>query len=303
MQSCGGDRAAPGVDAVTPVTYSTLILTRNEEINLPRCLEALRDCDDVVVVDSLSTDGTVRIAEANGARVFQRAFDTFAGQRNWAIDNVPFKHAWVLHLDADECMTPALHAEILEVTYRDEKSAYLIANKLIFMGRWIRRASMYPFYQARLLRLGESRFTQQGHGQVLSHAERGVGVLREPYIHHNFSRGVGDWLTRHNRYSADEAQRLVDCQQSFLKSCAEMCLAKSPERRQQAKKRMADNIPLRPLVRFLYLYIGRLAFLDGRAGFDYCILMSFFDYLTRLKARERLLQPPSPHGADSSRGP
>jgi glycosyltransferase involved in cell wall biosynthesis len=266
--------------------YSTLILTLNEESNLPACLDALEGCDDVVVLDSFSSDGTVAIAEARGARVFQRRFDTFAGQRNWAIDNIEFKHPWVLHLDADECLTPALHHELVDLALRDEKSAYLIANKLFFMGRWIKRASMYPFYQARLLRYGESRFTQLGHGQVLEHAIRGVGKVREPYIHHNFSRGIGDWLDRHNRYSADEASRLSGSRGPLMRSIVKLATATTKEQQQQAMKRLADRIPLRPLVRFGYLYFLRLSFLDGRAGFDYCVLMSFFDYLTRLKARE-----------------
>lgn len=271
------------------MSYSTLILTFNEEDNLPRCLDSLADCTDVIVLDSYSSDRTVAIAESRGVRVFQRRFDTFAAQRNWAIDTVEFQNPWILHLDADECMTPALDAEIRDAVSRDEKSAYLVANKLIFMGRWIRHASMYPFYQARLLRLGESRFTQQGHGQVLEYASRGVGTLREPYIHYNFSRGVADWLARHNRYSADEARRLVDHRQPLSASLASLCGAATPEQRQQAFKRLADNVPLRPLVRFLYLYVWKLGFLDGQAGFDYCVLMSFFDYLTRLKARELMI--------------
>ena len=269
--------------------YSTLILTFNEERNLPRCLSALENCDDVVVLDSFSTDRTVQIAQEHNARVVQRRFDTFAGQRNWAIDNVAFRNQWVLHLDADECVTPELAAEIASVTHRDEKSAYLVANKLIFMGRWIRRASMYPFYQARLLRLGESRFTQHGHGQVLDRADRGVGVLREPYIHHNFSRGISDWVDRHNRYSTDEARRLLNNRQGFVPAVVGWLQARTREERQQGVKRIADNIPLRPAIRFLYLYLFRLGFLDGRAGLDYCILMSFYDYLVRLKVREHIV--------------
>jgi len=266
------------------MAYSVLLLTKNESANLGRCLASLRDCRDIVVIDSFSDDDTVEKARAAGARVFQRQFDSFAGQRNWGVENCSLVHEWVLHLDADECLTPELHTEIKAAVAADAKSAYLIANKLIFMGKWIRNASMYPYYQARLLKRGESAFSQTGHGQILGRAERGTGTLREPYIHYNFSRGITDWVDRHNRYSSDEARRLVamaphDCHGGKPGEA-------SGQDRQQRLKRLADRLPFRPLVRFLYLYVLRAGFLDGRAGFDYCVLMAFYDYLTRLKARE-----------------
>lgn len=266
--------------------YSTLVLTFNEGSNIRRCLASLAACDDVIVLDSLSTDDTVAIVRESSVRLFQRPFDTFAQQRNWAIENVPFKHRWVLHLDADECITPEFHEELVAVIRRDEKSAYLAANKLMFMGRWIRRASMFPFFQARLLKLGESRFTQHGHGQILEYATRGVGKLHEPYIHFNFSRGVTDWVARHNKYSTAEAERITAERRLRAKRLTWLHSGHSREQRQQALKRLADRLPCRPLIRFLYLYFWKAAFLDGRAGFDYSVLMSFYDYLTQLKVRE-----------------
>ncbi len=266
--------------------YSTLILTKDERANLTRCLESLVDCDDVVVLDSGSTDGTQHIAESHGARLFFRPFDNFANQRNWAIDNVPFRHEWVLHLDADECVTPALHAELLAVTHDDTTSAFLVANKLIFMGRWIRHASMYPYYQARLLRLGESRFQQTGHGQHLAFATRGTGRLREPYLHYNFSKGISDWLERHNRYSTDEARRLARESGDDRVRLLDAFFGPSTEATQQARKRLADSLPLRPVVRFLYCYFWKLGILDGVPGFHYCMLLAIYDYLIRLKLRE-----------------
>jgi hypothetical protein len=261
--------------------YSVLILTGNEAANIGRCIESLAGCDDIVVIDSFSTDDTVEQARSRGTRVYQRSFDTFAAQRNWGVDSCQLKYPWVLHLDADECMTPALHEEIERVVAADTQSAYFIANKLMFMGRWIRHASMYPYYQARLLKRGESEFRQTGHGQILGRADRGTGTLREPYIHHNFSRGVSDWVERHNRYSTAEAERLV-----ATSSSAEAAGAAGVQGRQQLLKRLAARLPCRPFIRFVYLYVIRGGFLDGRAGFDYCVLMSFYDYLTRLKARE-----------------
>jgi glycosyltransferase involved in cell wall biosynthesis len=270
--------------------YSVLIITYNEIDNIRRCLDSLDDCDDVVVLDSHSTDGTAEYVSTRAARLFQRTFDTFAAQRNWALDNVSFKHPWVLHLDADECITPALHSEIGDAVSRDEKSAYLVANKLMFMGRWIRHASMYPYYQARLLRRGESRFEQRGHGQTLGEATRGVGTLSEPYVHHNFSKGISDWITRHNRYSSAEASRIVCRNGSLGRAIREAFAGKTQQDRQQGRKQVADLLPARPLVRFAYLYFWKLGFLDGAAGFHYCCLMAIYDYFIRLKCRESHLR-------------
>lgn len=264
--------------------YSVLILTHDEAHNIARCLDSLPPGSDAVVLDSGSTDGTLDIVRGYPVRIAERRFDSFAGQRNWAVDTLEFRHDWILHLDADECLTPALRAELDTVTARDEHSAYLLANRLFFMGRWIRHASMYPHYQARLLKRGEARFGQVGHGQILAEAKRGVGTLREPYDHHNFSRGISDWVARHNRYSSDEAKRIVHGTAHGAPPAA--AVGSGRESRQQRLKWLADRLPCRPLVRFLYLYGWRAGFLDGRPGFDYCVLMAFYDFLTRAKARE-----------------
>jgi glycosyltransferase involved in cell wall biosynthesis len=268
------------------MSYSVLILTHNEEINISRCLDSLAECDDVVVVDSHSQDETASIVRESQARLFFRDFDSFAGQRNWAIDHVEFKHRWVLHLDADECMTPGLHAELCDVVSSDQKSAYYIANKIIFLNRWVRHASMYPFYQARLLRLGESRFEQIGHGQHLAFATRGTGQLSEAYLHYNFSKGISDWLRRHNKYSSDEAERIVMGSSLGGGTLLSSVFGSYGDEKQQALKLIADRIPCRPLIRFVYLYFWKRAYMDGMPGFHYSVLVSFYDYLIRIKAKE-----------------
>lgn len=268
------------------MAYSTVILTYNEESNLPRCLDSLAGCDDIVVLDSGSTDRTQEIARAGGARVVERKFDDFAAQRNFAHETVPFKYPWILHLDADECMTPELHEEIIQACREDAKSAYLIANKLIFMDRWVRHVATYPAYQGRLLRLGQSSFKWAGHAMVLDRSDRGTGTLHEPYIHYNFSKGISDWLARHNRYSTSEAERIVAETSTFGDAWRQFRSGETPEKKKQAFKRCADFLPFRPLVRFLYLYVWKWGFLDGRPGFEYSVLMAFYDYLIKLKVRE-----------------
>jgi len=277
------------------MSYSTVILTFNEGENLPRCLRSLSDCDDIVVLDSGSTDNTQAIARAYNAHVFERRFDNFAAQRNFALETVPFKYDWILHLDADECMTPDLHAEIMTVCREDSKSAYLIANKLMFMGRWIRHVTTYPSYQARLLRRGQADYKVAGHAMALDRSDRGTGTLRHPYIHYNFSKGIADWLARHNKYSTSEAERIVGETSSLNDAWRQFRTGATPEKKKQALKRCADFLPFRPLVRFLYLYGWKWGFLDGRAGFDYSILMAFYDYLIALKVRELRQSPETTH--------
>ena len=149
------------------MNVSVLILTFNEEANLPACLEALAWCDDIVVVDSGSTDETVNIAGAHGARILTRAFDTFAGQRNFGLDHGGLRHEWVLHLDADEIITLPFVEALERLEPQSGTDAYRVPSKFILFGQWLRYAGMYPAYQVRLGRrpvLGGQREAGHRHG-------------------------------------------------------------------------------------------------------------------------------------------
>jgi glycosyltransferase involved in cell wall biosynthesis len=267
---------------------SVLILTRNEEQNLPDCLASVKWCDDVVVLDSCSTDRTAAVAKSAGARVFERTFDDFASQRNYALDEIPFQHPWVFHLDADERFTEPLQRECAVVTAQDEYSGFLVPSKLIFMGKWLRRSSMYPVYQMRLMKLGEIRFIQTGHGQREADAKRGVGKLREPYLHYNFSKGLEDWRGKHERYSTKEAEESLEERQNGQIGWRDLTGTDAVARR-RALKRLSMRLPCRPTLRFLYMYVLRLGFLDGRPGLMYCRLLATYEKMivTKLKDLER----------------
>ena len=144
---------------------SILILTLNEEHNLARCLDAVAWSDDVLVLDSFSTDRTPEVGKSKGARVLQNQFVDFAQQRNFGLTHGNFKHDWILHLDADEVVTPELKRELLEVAATTEKDAYQVASKVMFQGRWLKRSGLYPWYQVRMGRRGKLTFEQVGHGQ------------------------------------------------------------------------------------------------------------------------------------------
>jgi glycosyltransferase involved in cell wall biosynthesis len=264
--------------------FSILILTKDEEANIPACLDSVAWCDDVVVLDSFSTDGTCKAAEQGGARVFRRAFDDFGAQRNYALDHLTFKHPWVFHLDADERFNEALRAECESVIREDRHSAYFVANRIIFLGRWIKHSSQYPYHQVRLIKIGEARFAKSGHGQREDGALRGTGYLRTPYDHLNFSKGVADWVARHNRYStaeADAAAALVRGPVPFADLGS-----KDPAVRKRALKRLHARLPARWLWKFIYLYVVRGGCLDGPPGFAYCMLNGFYDFLISVKIKE-----------------
>lgn len=270
--------------------FSILILTKNEEANLPGCLDSVRWCDDIVVLDSLSTDATAAVAEARGARVFQREFDDFGAQRNHALDRIEFKHPWVFHLDADERFNDELRAECEEVIRADRHSAYFVANRIFFLGRWVKHSSQYPYHQVRLLKIGEARFAKAGHGQREHEPSRGAGYLSTPYDHFNFSKGIADWVDRHNRYATEEAAEAIRLRAEPL-SAADLWSGDSL-RCKRALKRVHARLPARWVWKFLFLYVGKGGFLDGGPGLAYCSLNAFYDFLIAAKIAEPLLREP-----------
>lgn len=286
--------------------FSILILTKDEEANIKGCLESVSWCNDVVVLDSFSTDRTCEIAHGGGARVFQRAFDDFGAQRNFALEHVEFTNPWVFHLDADERFNPVLRDECEEAILKGGRSAYFVANRLIFMGRWIKHSSQYPYPQVRLVKIGEAKFAKSGHGQREDAALHGTGYLRTPYDHFNFSKGVADWVERHNRYSSEEASEAAAlCGEPLVPG---ELFAADPLVRRRARKRLHARLPARWLCKFSYLYVWRRGFLDGYPGFSYCMLNGFYDFLISVKIKEGLAKagagrPSSPAASRSSESP
>src|SRR5687768_2186807 len=192
------------------MNVSVLLLTHNEERNLPRCLQALSWCDDIVTVDSGSTDRTVEIALASRVRVLERPFDNFAEQRNFGLTHGDLRHEWVLHLDADEVVTPEFHKKLSMLEPAADIDGYRIPAKLMLGEHWLRYSGMYPTYQVRLGHRERLRFMQAGHGQrEILDAER-IATFDEPYLHYNFSNGAESWFRKHLRYAQDEARLLVE---------------------------------------------------------------------------------------------
>ena len=186
---------------------SVLILTHNEEQDLPGCLDSVAWSDDVQVFDSGSTDRTAEIARARGATVTTRAFDGYARQRNAAMQ-LPFRHGWVLVLDADERPTAALSAEMQLAVQgvAAEVSGYRMRRRDFLWGTWLKHAQMTPFY-VRLLRVGRARYSREVNEVV--EVDGRIVELSEPLDHFPFSKGLSHWIAKHNAYSTKEAEVLA----------------------------------------------------------------------------------------------
>jgi glycosyltransferase involved in cell wall biosynthesis len=264
--------------------FSVVILTLNEERSLPRCLASAAQCTDIVVLDSGSTDRTVEIARAAGARVFTRPFDNFAGQRNYAQREIPFRHPWVFHLDADEELTPELWAEC-DARTTDEVDGFMVAPCMMFQGRWIPHCTDFPAYQARFVRAPQFEFIQVGHGQRESPAMT-LGHLRSNYRHDLSAGGESEWLEKHRRYARAEAVAYLQAEAGVPWSDF---FSSNQVRRRRALKRLSYSMPARPALRFLYQYLLRLGFLDGRPGLRYCQLLAQYERFAadELRAQRR----------------
>jgi glycosyltransferase involved in cell wall biosynthesis len=262
---------------------SVLILTKDEERNLPACLDMLRWSDDIHVLDSYSTDATIAFAEQLGAKVWYRAFDSFAQQQNWALENIRFRYPWVFYIDADERVTPELAKSMMKaVENPGESVAFRIRRRDFFMGTWLKHVQATPFY-LRLFRRDKMRYERIGH--PVSVPDGPVTPIDGYLDHFPFSKGLAQWVDKHNFYSTQEAQQLL-ADRSRQWSLRKAFFGKNFEEKRRNQKQLYYRMPGRPLLKFLGLYFLKRGFLDGYAGFAYSVLIGFYEYLIVLKGRE-----------------
>lgn len=257
-----------------PVPISAVVLSHNEAANLPRCLRALRGCAEIVVVDDGSTDDSPRIAAEGGARVVVHPFASFADQRNWAMDQAGLRHDWVLHLDADEVVPPALLEEIRRgLPALAPGAAGFLARKVMLGQKWLRFSADYPVFVPRLIHRQGPRYAMRGHGETLAGLPEAV-YFAEPLLHYNFSKGWAEWRARHLRYAAAEAARI----RSGAAVVSLRALASGDRAvRRAAARALSYRLPGRPALRFLYAYLVRLGFLDGKEGWMFCRAMASYE--------------------------
>jgi glycosyltransferase involved in cell wall biosynthesis len=280
------------------MTLSVVILTFNSEATIAATLaSAGRVSDDVHVVDSGSTDGTLALVSAVGAHIHAHPFETYGAQRNWAIDTLPLKYPWELHLDADERLSDALAEAILDLARRsfpEPAVGYFIPRLMHFLGRPIRHGGMYPIWHMRLFRHGRGRCEARRYDQHF-YVDGPTGRLPHPMID-DIRMPLSEWTARHNRWSDAEAEELS--QESVQGVIAPKLLGGTPVQQKRALRSRYNQLPLflRAFLLFLYRYIFRLGFLDGREGLIFFVLQTFwFRFLIDAKLLEReLTERPRP---------
>jgi glycosyltransferase involved in cell wall biosynthesis len=275
-------------------SISVVILTYNEEVNLPACLDSLKGLAcEVFVVDSGSTDRTAEIARSYGAEVALHEFQTQAQQLNWALDHLTFKGDWVLRMDADERLTPELAQELVTrlPTFPPAITGLYLKRRTYFMGRWIRYGGYYPTWILRVWRTGKAQCEGQYLNEHMILLEGTAAQLTQDFIDWNL-KGLGFWVEKHNHYAtrfARELTALQDGSSAHITSIKATPFGTQEQRKRWLKQQVYARLPLffRSFVYFVYRYVFLGGFLDGKEGLMFHFLQGFwYHFLVDAKVYE-----------------
>lgn len=268
---------------------SIVILTYNSESSIAETLRSIGPLsDDIHVVDSFSTDRSVEIARGYGASVVEHGFENYGAQRNWAIASLPLKYNWQLHLDADERFTPELRQEIMSLREETGVSGFYLPRLMCFLGQPIRHGGLCPTWHLRLFRSDAGKCEDRKYDQ---HFYVTTGETRKlnGYMIDDLRMSLSEWTVRHNRWSDAEVEEQI-AGRSDNRIVGK--LVGNPVEKKRLLRKLYDSCPLfvRPFGLFFYRYIIRLGFLDGRVGFVFYVLQTFwFRFLIDSKLFERQL--------------
>jgi glycosyltransferase involved in cell wall biosynthesis len=275
---------------------TVIIIAQNEETNISFCIEsAMSWAKDVFVVDSFSTDRTQELALNLGAKVYQNRFIDWASQRNWALTHLPLTTSWILFLDADEVATTAFKHEI-DLALADEQTplaAFYVYFDFVFLGRVLKYAYESPPV-LRLIKKGKAQWEGAGAREYCV-VDGQIGHINNRILH-NDRKGLSVWIEKQNKNATREA--LVLLQPRSTTAAGAGLARKSSERpfRIWLRDRVWTKLPLfiRPFFYFLYRYVVRRGFLDGKAGLAYTFLQGlWFNFLVDAKYYESLQASPT----------
>jgi len=280
----------------TRVPLSVLVPVRNEAANLHGCLASVSFADEVVVVDSASMDCTPAIAEAAGARIVQFVWNgQFPRKKNWALENIPWQHEWVLIVDADERITPELEREIREAIRRTDVDGFYLNRRFWFLDGWIKHCGYFPSWNLRLFRHRLGRYEQieindnalSGDNEVHEHVLLNglVEYLQAPMEHYAFP-DIATFIEKHNRYSTWEAAAWSNGHERTSEGTLRATPFGTALERKRWLKKLAMRAPFRPSLRFLYHYVWKQGFRDGYRGWLLCRLLAWYERMIVLKERE-----------------
>jgi glycosyltransferase involved in cell wall biosynthesis len=240
---------------------SVIIITFNQEAHIIPCLESVKWADEIVLVDSGSTDNTLTLARSYTDRIFTIDWPGFGAAKNFALDQATGD--WILSVDTDERVPEALRVEIQGVIKRGgPHDGYRVPRKNYFAGRWVKHLGWYPDYIVRLFRRGAGRFRERAvHEEVL--VAGSVGFLNTPLEHYSYT-SVSDYLARQERYARLAAQEML----------------------REGRRPRAGDLLWRPAAHFVKLYVLRLGFLEGRLGYTLALLSSLYNFLKYYYLRE-----------------
>jgi glycosyltransferase involved in cell wall biosynthesis len=258
------------------VKPSVIVLAFNSVDTLATTLEQAREIsDDLHVVDSFSKDDTVAMSQQLGAEVIQHAFESYGAQRNWAIDNLVLRYPWQIHLDADERLTPELIASIRALPENPPQSGFLVARLVQFLGREMRHGGMSPTWHLRLFRNGAGRCEERKYDQHFYLSAAGSTGELQGYMIDEIRMSLSEWTARHNRWADAEVVEQTAAQEGAR---VHPRLLGNPMERKRFLRGLYNGAPLfvRPFALFFYRYFVRLGFLDGREGFIFWTLQTFW---------------------------
>lgn len=274
---------------------TAIILTKNEELNIERCINSIKDwVDRVVVVDSGSTDKTIELAQGLGAEIYHHEpFVHYAGQFNWALDNVDVKTKWVYRIDADEEVTPELAAEIIENCQKhhdDDVNGFVMKFKIAFMGTFLKHGGMYPFYNLTIFKYGIGRYEDRALGEHVILSKGRTIDLKNDCLHFDF-KSLDAWINKHNWYATREVADYYATRSKGQEDPNK--LYHEAKKTSKLRDGLYYRMPkfLRAKLYFWYRYYLRLGFLDGKAGYVHAFLQAYwFRFLVDAKIMEQELK-------------
>ena len=274
---------------------TAIILTKNEDVNIERCINSIKNwVDRVVVVDSGSTDRTIELAEGLGAEIYRHEpFVHYAGQFNWALDNVDVKTKWVYRIDADEEVTSELAAEIVENCNRhhdDDVNGFVMKFKIAFMGSFLKHGGMYPFYNLTIFKYGIGRYEDRALGEHVILSEGRTIDLKNDCLHYDF-KSLDAWINKHNWYATREVADYYATRSKGQENPNK--LYHEAKKTSKLRDGLYYRLPkfLRAKLYFWYRYYLRLGFLDGKTGFVHAFLQAYwFRFLVDAKIMEQELR-------------
>ena len=261
------------------IDMTIIILTKNEELNIERCINSVKSlAKRIVVIDSASTDRTVEIARSLGAEVFEHLpFISHGNQFNWALDNIDINTTWVYRIDADEEVPEDLQNEIKQACIlhaNDDVTAFEMRFKIFFMGRFLYHGGAYPFRKVNIFKYGKARFNEILMRDDVMIMEGHVEKLLNDCLHYDF-KDLTSWILKHNLYADCEVDTYF--KQDKANEGIEM-LSEDAKKRKTIKNKFYYNLPkfLRAKLYFWFRYYIQLGFLDGHAGFVYAYLQAYW---------------------------